>query len=172
MEAKLSDVLVLSNDGQPLNYLPLSAIKWKEAITYLFLDKCTVLEWYDDWIVKSPSWETKVPAVIMLKERYRRGRKPRFSKTNLYIRDLYTCQYCFTKLPRKELTLDHVIPISRGGKTNWENIVASCGTCNIGKGNKIQAPKTKPYRPDYWELVSKRKQLAFDIKHPVWNKYL
>jgi len=172
MEAKLSDVLVLSNDGQPLNYLPLSAIKWKEAITYLFLDKCTVLEWYDDWIVKSPSWETKVPAVIMLKERYRRGRKPRFSKTNLYIRDLYTCQYCFTILPRKELTLDHVIPISRGGKTNWENIVASCGTCNIGKGNKIQAPKTKPYRPDYWELVSKRKQLEFDIKHPVWNKYL
>ena len=172
MEAKLSDVLVLSNDGQPLNYLPLSAIKWKEAITYLFLDKCTVLEWYDDWIVKSPSWETKVPAVIMLKERYRRGRKPRFSKTNLYIRDFYTCQYCFTKLPRKELTLDHVIPISRGGKTNWENIVASCGTCNIGKGNKIQAPKIKPYRPDYWELVSKRKQLEFDIKHPVWNKYL
>ena len=172
MEAKLSDVLVLSNDGQPLNYLPLSAINWKEAITYLFLDKCTVLEWYDDWIVKSPSWETKVPAVIMLKERYRRGRKPRFSKTNLYIRDLYPCQYCFTKLPRKELTLDHVIPISRGGKTNWENIVASCGTCNIGKGNKIQAPKIKPYRPDYWELVSKRKQLEFDIKHPVWNKYL
>lgn len=172
MEAKLSDVLVLSNDGQPLNYLPLSAIKWKEAITYLFLDKCTVLEWYDDWIVKSPSWETKVPAVIMLKERYRRGRKPRFSKTNLYIRDFYTCQYCFTKLPRKELTLDHVIPISRGGKTNWENIVASCGTCNIVKGNKIQAPKIKPYRPDYWELVSKRKQLEFDIKHPVWNKYL
>ena len=89
MEAKLSDVLVLSNDGQPLNYLPLSAIKWKEAITYLFLDKCTVLEWYDDWIVKSPSWETKVPAVIMLKERYRRGRKPRFSKTNLSLREFF-----------------------------------------------------------------------------------
>ena len=168
----MTDVLVLNNDGQPVNYLPLSVIQWKEAVQYVWLDKCTVLEWYDDWIVRSPSWETRVPAVIMLKDRLRRGRKPRFSKTNLYIRDLYTCQYCYIELPRKELTLDHVIPISRGGKTSWENIVASCKTCNISKGNKIHYPKTRPYQPDYWELVGKRKQLDMNVKHPAWNKYL
>ena len=168
----MSDVLVLNNDGQPVNYLPLSVIQWKEAVQYVWLDKCTVLEWYDDWVVRSPSWETRVPAVIMLKDRLRRGRKPRFSKTNLYIRDLYTCQYCYIELPRKELTLDHVIPISRGGKTTWENIVASCKACNIAKGNKIQHPRIKPYQPDYWELVGKRKQLDMNVKHPAWNKYL
>ena len=61
----MTDVLVLNADAQPVSYLPLSAIQWKEAITYLWMDKVTVLDWYDDWIVSSPSWETRVPAVIM-----------------------------------------------------------------------------------------------------------
>ena len=131
----MSDVLVLNADAQPVSYLPLSTLNWKEAVMYIYMDKVNVLEWYDDWIVRSPSWETRVPAVVMLKEMMRRGRTPRFSKTNLYIRDLYTCQYCLTQLPRKELTLDHVRPLSLGGKTNWENIVAACGPCNGKKGN-------------------------------------
>ena len=169
----MSDVLVLNADAQPVSYLPLSAVQWKEAITYMWLDKCDVLEWYDDWIVRSSSWETKVPAVIMLKEFQRRRRTPRFSKTNLYLRDLYTCQYCNTPFQRRELTMDHVRPISMGGKTNWENIVAACGPCNTRKGNKmIMKPKRMPYKPDYWELVNNRKQLDIDVRHPSWRNWL
>ena len=169
----MSDVLVLNADAQPISYLPLSAVQWKEAITYMFMDKCDVLEWYDDWIVRSPSWETRVPAVIMLKEFQRRRRTPRFSKTNLYLRDLYTCQYCNSSFPRKLLTLDHVKPISLGGKTNWENIVAACGPCNTRKGNKTKMkPKRMPYKPDYYELVNKRKQLEIDVRHPSWRSYI
>jgi 5-methylcytosine-specific restriction endonuclease McrA len=169
----VSDVLVLNADAQPVSYLPLSAVQWKEAITYLWLDKCDVLEWYDDWVVRSSSWETRVPAVIMLKEFQRRRRTPRFSKTNLYLRDLYTCQYCDTPQPRRLLTLDHVVPLSKGGKTNWENIVAACGPCNTLKGNKTKMkPKRMPYQPDYWELVNKRKQLDIDVRHPSWSNYL
>ena len=169
----MSDVLVLNADAQPISYLPLSAVQWKEAITYMFTDKCDVLEWYDDWIVRSPSWETRVPAVIMLKEFQRRRRTPRFSKTNLYLRDLYTCQYCNTPYTRNSLTLDHVVPISRGGKTRWENIVAACGPCNTRKGNKtVMKPQRAPYKPDYYELVNKRKQLEIDVRHPSWNTYL
>ena len=169
----MGDTLVLNADGIPVSYLPLSAVQWKEAVTYIWLDKVTVLDWYDDWIVRSAHWETRVPAVIMLKDMMRRRRTPRFSKTNLYIRDLYTCQYCLTQLPRKELTLDHVRPLSLGGKTNWENIVAACGPCNGKKGNKLYPlPKTTPYKPDYWELVAKRKQLENEIKNPIWKNYL
>jgi len=169
----MSDVLVLNADAQPVSYLPLSAVQWKEAITYMFMDKCDVLEWYDDWVVRSPSWETRVPAVIMLKEFQRRRRTPRFSKTNLYLRDLYTCQYCSTQLPRKSLTLDHVRPLSLGGKTNWENIVAACQDCNSRKGNKMKMkPKRMPYRPDYWELVNNRKQLEIEVRHPSWHNWL
>jgi len=169
----MADVLVLNADAQPISYLPLSVIEWKEAITYMWLEKCTVLEWYDDWIVSSPSWETRVPAVIMMKEMMRRKRTPRFSKNNLYLRDLYTCQYCSNKHIKQDLTLDHVIPVSKGGKTNWKNIVAACKSCNSHKGNKTNLkPKILPYQPTYYELVNKRKQLGLDVKHPAWEQFI
>jgi len=169
----MSDVLVLNADAQPISYLPLSAVQWKEAITYIWLDKCNVLEWYDDWVVRSSSWETRVPAVIILKDMMRRRRRPRFSKTNLYIRDLYTCQYCNTPYTKQSLTLDHVIPISKGGTTEWNNIVAACNPCNSKKGNRTDIkPKNMPHQPDYYELVAKRKQLDFDIRHESWRAYI
>jgi len=169
----MADTLVLNADGLPVSYLPLSTVQWKEAITYLWLDKVTVLDWYDDWVVRSASWETRVPAVIMMKEMMRRRRNPRFSKTNVFLRDLNTCQYCDTQFPKSNLTLDHVVPLSRGGKTSWENIVTACSPCNAHKGNKMEPrPHRQPYQPDYYELVSKRKQLEFDIRHPSWEAWL
>lgn len=168
----MSHTLLLNADAQPVSFLPLSAIEWKEAITYVWLDKVTVLDWYDDWVVRSATWETRVPAVMMLKSMQRRRPNPRFSKQNLYIRDVYTCQYCNTPYTKSNLTLDHVIPISRGGKTRWDNIVAACGPCNANKGNKIQKPIRQPYVPDYYDLVNKRKQLEMHIAHPSWTAYL
>jgi 5-methylcytosine-specific restriction endonuclease McrA len=166
------DTLVLNADGQPISLIPPSTIKWKEAITYLYLDKVHVLEWYDDWVVRSESWETRVPAVVMLKDMLRRKRTPRFSRYNIYLRDLFTCQYCTKQLPEKQLTFDHVLPISKGGKTNWTNIVTACHPCNSSKGNKIIKPITAPYQPDYYELANKRKQLDFEVKHPSWEAFL
>ena len=169
----MSDTLVLNADGQPVSMLPPSTVQWKEAITYLWLDKVHVLEWYDDWVVSSASWETRVPAVMMLKEMQRRKRMPRFSRYNLYLRDMFTCQYCTTSFPQNSLTLDHVLPLSKGGKTSWENIVASCGPCNSRKGNStLMKPKRQPYRPDYYELANNRKKLHFEIKHPSWETFL
>ena len=169
----MSDTLLLNCDAQPVSLLPLSAIQWKEAITYLWLDKVSVLEWYDDWIVRSESWETRVPAVIMLREMMKRNTKPRFSKTNIFLRDLNTCQYCENVFYPSELTLDHVLPVSRGGKTNWHNIVAACEPCNARKGNSLRPyPKTQPHRPDYWELADKKKQLRLEVKHPSWRQFI
>ena len=169
----MADTLVLNADGLPVSYLPLSTIQWKEAVTYLWLDKVTVLDWYDDWVVRSSSWETRVPAVIMLKDMMKRKKTPRFSKTNVFLRDLHHCQYCNTLFPKSVLTMDHVLPISHGGKTSWENIVTACSPCNAKKGNdKRIKPKITPYQPDYYELVNKRKQLEFDIRHPSWEMWL
>lgn len=171
----MADTLVINADGMPVSYLPLSAVQWKEAILYMYHDKCNVLEWYDDWMVHSTSWETKVPAVIMLKEYLRNTRHVRFSKTNICLRDQYSCCYCGDKLTRKEVTMDHVMPLSRGGKTDWTNIVTSCGPCNFRKGNKTGPqwrPIYKPYKPGYYELVRKRKQLPFEVRHPSWYEWL
>lgn len=169
----MADTLVLNSDGQPISILPPSTINWKEAITYMYLDKVHVLEWYDDWVVRSENWETRVPAVIMLKEMLRRKRNPRFSRYNVYLRDLFTCQYCNTPEPQSKLTMDHVLPISKGGKTEWNNIVTACGPCNAKKGNNERIrPKILPYQPDYYELANKRKQMEFDIRHPSWAAFL
>ena len=169
----MSDVLILNTNAQPVNYLPLSVINWKEAIRYMYHDKCDVLEWYDDWLVRSPSWETKVPAVIMMKQYIKSKTEVRFSKSNLYLRDQYKCQYCGNEFIRSHLTMDHVIPISKGGQTEWTNIVAACNPCNSTKGNRTDwKPKYKPYRPGYWELVRKRKQMEFTIKHPSWELFI
>ena len=169
----MADTLVLNADGQPISLIPPSTINWKEAITYLWLDKVNVLEWYDDWVVRSSSWETRVPAVIMLKEMYRRKRNPRFSRYNVYLRDMFTCQYCITQFPQSKLTLDHVLPLSKGGKTAWDNIVTACYKCNNDKDCHTHIkPKTMPYQPDYYELANKRKQIDFDIRHPSWEAFL
>jgi 5-methylcytosine-specific restriction endonuclease McrA len=167
------DTLVINADGQPVSFLPLSAVQWKEAVMYMYHDKCTVLDWYDDWVVRSPSWETRVPAVIMLKDYLRRTRNPRFSKSNVYLRDLYHCQYCNAAVTNASATMDHVLPLSRGGKTTWENIVTACGPCNGRKGNNMtMRPFYKPYKPGYYELVRKRKQMPIDVRHPSWVPWL
>lgn len=167
------DTLILNADAAPLSVLPLSAVTWQDSIRYLWMDKVTVLDWYDDWVIRSPSWETRVPAVMILKEYIRTNKTPRFSKSNVSLRDEYQCQYCGIDLRgRENITLDHVYPASMGGKTCWENIVISCERCNHGKSNRLIKPVRMPYRPDYYELVAKRKKFPMHIPHPSWEQYL
>jgi len=165
--------LVLNQDGNPVSMLPLSIISWEESIKYMVLDKAHVLEWYDSWIVHSATWETRVPAVIMLREYMKPKISIRFSKSNVFLRDGYRCAYCDTDVSRKTATLDHVLPTSHGGKTTFENTVTACSDCNARKGNnKKIVPKFKPYKPNYFQLVEKRKKQKFDLAHESWALYL
>lgn len=167
------DTLVINADGMPVSVLPISTVSWKDAILYMYHDKCDVMEWYDDWMVRSPSWETKVPAVIMLKSYLHRKNSVRFSKYNVYLRDEYKCVYCGFQGNNQNLTIDHHLALSKGGKTNWNNILTACSPCNTKKGNRnILKPRYLPYKPDYYELVEKRKKLPLNIKHESWRKWL
>jgi 5-methylcytosine-specific restriction endonuclease McrA len=165
----MSDCLVLNADGAPISFLPISTIDWQEAIKYMVLDKAHVLAWHDNWIVHSANWETPVPSVIILKEYMKAKTSVRFSKSNVFLRDLYTCLYCEKVLQKKDCTLDHVQPVSKGGKTTFENTVTACATCNANKG---ASTKYKPYKPDFYELVNKRKRLPFQVRHDTWLEYL
>ncbi len=169
----MSDTLLLNSDAQPVSVLPLSVISWQEAIKYMVLEKASVLSWYDNWIVHSAHWETRVPSVIMLKEYTKPKTTVRYSKANVFLRDLYTCQYCGTDVNKKTATLDHVLPVSHGGKSVFENSVTACSPCNARKGNnKKILPKIKPHKPTYWELAEKRKELDFPLRHPDWAMFL
>ena len=165
--------LILNADAAPVSVLPLSTISWEESIRYLVTDKATVLEWYDDWIVHSEHWETRVPAVMILKDYQKKKTGIRYSKHNVFLRDEYTCQYCGTDVTRKTATLDHVVPSSHGGKSTWENATTACGPCNAGKGNnKRIVPKVKPFKPTYFQLAEKRKRMHWDYQHPSWANYI
>lgn len=164
---------MLNADGSPISYLPLSIISWQDSIKYMVLEKATVLEFYEDWVVHSANWETNVPSVMILREYEKRKTGVRFSKHNVFLRDRYICQYCGDDVSRKTATLDHVLPISHGGKTIFENTVCACADCNSNKGNnKKIIPKSKPYKPTYFQLVDRRKKLKWDLQHPSWASYL
>lgn len=170
----MADTLVLNADGLPVSVLPLSTITWEEAIKYMVLDKADVLLFHDNWIVHSATWETPVPSVIMLRDYMKAKQTVRFSRANVYLRDNHKCQYCGTHIDGKAATLDHVLPVSKGGKTTWENTVAACAPCNSAKADKIggHKPRIKPYRPDYYELVSKRKKLPFNFRFAEWSQFV
>ncbi len=169
----MSDTLLLNADGAPVSFLPLSVINWQEAIKYMVLDKANVLAFHDNWIVRSARWETQVPSILMLREYMKPKTSIRFSKGNVFLRDNYTCAYCGDHLEKKHCTLDHVVPSSHGGKTTFENTVTACGPCNASKGNnKKIVPKYKPHKPDFYELVNKRKKLPFNVRNPDWIEYL
>lgn len=169
----MSATLILNSDASPVSLLPLSTISWEEAIRYLVTDKAVVLEWYDNWTVHSEKWSTLVPAVMILKAYQKKKTAIRFSKHNVFLRDGYICQYCGDDVSRKTATLDHVLPVSLGGKTNFENTCCACATCNATKGNdKRIVPKAKPRKPTYFQLADKRKKMKWDLGHPSWAPYL
>ena len=172
-ETKMSSTLLLNADAAPVSLLPLSIVDWQEAIRYLVLEKVEVMAWHDDWIVRSENWSTRVPAVIMLKEYQKPKSTMRLSKRNVFLRDEYTCQYCGTEVNESAATLDHVHPVSKGGKTTWENSATACKPCNYRKGaNTKMKPAKQPHKPHFWELVEKRRKRGFHIGHPSWEYYL
>ena len=165
--------LVLNRDGNPVSMLPVSIISWQESIKYMVLDKATVLEWYEDWTVRSERWSTRVPAVIMLNEYQKPKIRVRFSKQNVFLRDGYHCVYCECRVTNRTATLDHIMPISKGGKTNWENSATACGDCNSRKGNDHRIkPKRTFGKPNYFYLVEQRRKLGFELAHPSWANFL
>ena len=134
-------------------YEPLSVIPWKRALTMMFLGKVEVVRNYSRDI-RSVSVTVKMPAVVRL-IRFVRRKRPQvsFSRRNIFLRDAYTCQYCKARREQTELTYDHVVPRSQGGKTDWSNIVTCCVSCNRQKGGRTpeQAGMTlarHPRRPD------------------------
>ena len=135
-------------------YEPLKVITWQRAITLAFLGKVEVIRNYERDI-RSVTLKFRMPAVVRLL-RFIRRKRPQvsFSRRNLFLRDHNTCQYCNQLRDPAQLTYDHVVPRSQGGKTDWLNIVTCCVDCNRRKGGRTpdqagmrltRAPK----RPDH-----------------------
>jgi 5-methylcytosine-specific restriction endonuclease McrA len=118
----------------------------------------------------------RLPSVIRLLEYRRIPRQTRaLSRKNILMRDRYTCQYCHRTMPSAELTLDHVIPRSRAGDSNWENLVACCNPCNNRKGNRTpeEAGMKLARQPRPFSLHTSRHLMRMLGKGDAqWRKYL
>ena len=90
--------LVLNADFRPLSYFPLSLWPWYEAIKAVFLDRVNIIAEYDR-VVRSPSFEMRLPSVISLKEYIPSARRPAFTRFNVFLRDRFSCQYCGERFP-------------------------------------------------------------------------
>ena len=125
--------LVLNADYQPLSTWPLSLIPAKAAVHALYRERVDVVENWPERYFRSPSVVIPVPKVVALRHYAPVNASPKFCRRSIFLRDRFKCQYCGERFHSSELTFDHVIPRSKGGKTVWENILTACIQCNAEK---------------------------------------
>ncbi|NIS73858.1 MAG: HNH endonuclease [Deltaproteobacteria bacterium] len=114
----------------------------------------------------------KVPRVIIILtfDRFPK-RGVRFNRYNIFTRDRDTCQYCGEHFPRGELSLDHVVPISRGGRTTWSNVICSCVECNKRKGGRLPKEagmklRKKPVKPAW------NPEFSVSFRYTVYKEWI
>ena len=105
----VNPALVLNADFRPLCYYPLSVWSWQNTVKAVFLDRVNIISEYENEI-HSPSLTMKIPSVISLKQYVVPQENPAFTRFNVFLRDNFTCQYCNTRFPAKQLTFDHWRP--------------------------------------------------------------
>lgn len=127
-------------------------------------------------VVRTPHFRLMLPQVIVL-TRYQRvpPRTVRFNRRNIFMRDHYTCQYCNAQPGEDDLTIDHVMPRSRGGRTTWENVVLACTRCNTRKGNRLpdecgMHPIRPPKKPS-WIATLHNVKIDHDNR-TLWQKFV
>lgn len=137
--------VITIDDGQYANF---DFDAWCELSQFFSLEKQP-----DEDYIKAVNFDLRVPRIIRL-TRYDKVPKStvRFNRKNLFARDNHRCQYCGQTRPVNQLSLDHVVPRSLGGKTTWENIVCSCMGCNSRKGGRTPSQAgmkllSKPVKP-------------------------
>lgn len=156
---KMTQCVVLNAD-----YSFLNVVDWKRAVCLLVKEKVKVLRYSGKTVMTGEGLKVDIPLVIKLIKFIRtvyRSRVP-FSKKNVLIRDGFRCAYCQQHCSR--LTVDHIVPKSKGGRTDFDNCVAACKDCNHKKGNQTPSearmyPQVKPYQPTISEFLRRKVKL-------------
>lgn len=161
-------VLVLNASYEPLQLVPV-----RRALVLLLQEKAEVVEAAQRFMC-GISRHFQLPLVIRLTRYIRIPRNLRLpcSRRGVIIRDRETCQYCGAQPGRNYLTIDHVVPRTYGGTTDWDNVVAACRECNHRKGGRTPDEAnmpllTIPRQPHYVAFA-----LLIELeRHDIWRKY-
>lgn len=143
--------------------------------TYSWENWCDIPVQPQDEVIHTPRALIKVPRVILLLHYDELPpHEVRFTRKNIYFRDKNRCQYCGRRAATKDLNLDHVVPLSRGGRSTWENVVCCCLDCNGRKGSRLPSEVgmrlvKEPRKPRWHPLV----KLSFASgRYDVWKNFL
>lgn len=154
-------------------YEPLSVVPMPRAMHLLLSNRAELIE-ATSAIIRSERQTFAAPSVIRLNRYvYVPHNLPMpLSRKAVLLRDAFTCQYCGAQPGREHLTLDHIIPRSRGGRMDWENVVAACAPCNRRKSNRTPDEAdmkllSAPTRPRFWAIA-----LLSVPGNEQWRKYL
>lgn len=162
--------LILNADFRPINLCPLSVLDWQTAVKNVYEGNVNVVAEYEK-VVRSPTTSMRLPSVVAMKSYVPIHKRVAFTRTNVFLRDRFKCQYCGNE--NGHLTFDHVVPRSKGGETNWTNIVASCPDCNGRKGSRgDMVPMKIPREPTAAELLALKRAFLPKVIHSTWLDYL
>lgn len=155
------------------SYEPLHICSVKRAVSLLMHEIAERIE-DGDKVLRSATQVFPVPSVVRLKKFVKRPFRysVAFNRKNVFKRDDYTCQYC--GVISNNLTLDHILPRSRGGETSWENVVTCCYKCNVQKSNRTPEEASMSIRRKTF-VPKLRFSSAYGILttiDPIWEKYL
>lgn len=159
-----------------LAYQPIAVVSWEKAMYLWLSQKAEALNYHENININSPSSSFELPAVLRVKWLSKKLHKSvHFSRCSVLARDNFSCAYCGNHFPADKLTLDHIVPVSKGGARSWENIISACFKCNHRKANRTpeQAGMEllfKPYAPN-WNL-SFILQLSKTDVIDVWKDWL
>ena len=163
-------VLVLNASYEPIN-----VCSERRAVVMIFKGVARVEE-HNGHVLHSEKMILHAPSVIRLTDYIHIPYKNRsLSRKNILLRDNSTCQYCDKHLPPSELTLDHIMPRSRGGESTWDNLVACCKKCNHRKGNRTPEEAMMPLRhhPRGFSPHVNRQIIRYlGRADETWRKYL
>ena len=120
------------------NYTHLTVVSWKRGLRLLMSDKVIPIDFYEGYELISAGGDVyQLPRTVVLKKFVKLpDRMYRPNRRNIFLRDNYSCAYCKKQLNTEELSIDHILPKSRGGKDTWDNLVTACKTCNCVKGDR------------------------------------
>lgn len=168
--------LLLNSDWTPLHFVTdVKAIYLvlKERAEVIALEDGRPSLWSESFT--TPTFSIELPATLRLFNRVnKRWSPPRFRKKVLFNRDNWECQYCGDRLTWESVSIDHVLPSSRGGQTSWQNCVAACKPCNRKKGDMLPQEadmrlRTKPILPSAMHFWDAMRSTTW---HPDWNHFL
>jgi 5-methylcytosine-specific restriction endonuclease McrA len=157
-------------------YEPMVFVSWQRAICLVLSQRAEIVASYGEDLVRTVSDSFPLPSVVKLNRYVNLAGRiglVNCNRKNVLMRDDFKCQYCGIHCSTASATIDHVLPISRGGRTSWENVVTACSECNNKKASKTPAEarmplKTKPRR------LTWRKWIELGQKHmdAAWMDFL